>query len=86
MKYEVRSLDVWGNEEDGFDVNDSWRIGEVEISDDADPIEVLFEEGYLSDIGRVRSEVQYDDDGMMTIACEMTGKPLYLLFATKATH
>lgn len=27
----VRSLDVWGNEEDGFEVNDSHRVGTIRI-------------------------------------------------------
>jgi len=29
--WEIRSYDVWGNAKDGYEVNNSWRIGEVTI-------------------------------------------------------
>jgi hypothetical protein len=29
--WELRVYDVWGNARDGYDVNDSWRIGETDI-------------------------------------------------------
>ena len=37
MKYKVCTLDVWGNEEDGYDINDYFTLCEsVEINSDAD--------------------------------------------------
>lgn len=29
LLFEVRSLDVWGNEEDGFEINQSFRAGQI---------------------------------------------------------
>jgi hypothetical protein len=41
-RWEVLLLDVWGNEVDGYEVNDSWRSGvTLEIDDDAQTHEVL---------------------------------------------
>lgn len=28
MKYEIRQIDAWGNDIDGFEWNESWHIGE----------------------------------------------------------
>lgn len=29
--WELRTYDVWGNSRDGYEVNDSWRIGEIDL-------------------------------------------------------
>lgn len=41
-KYDVHFLDVWGNEEEGYDVNDVYpRCGQVEIGDDYTDAQIL---------------------------------------------
>jgi hypothetical protein len=40
-QFEVWSLDVWGDKEDGYIVNDRSKIGTVELSDEADKAEIL---------------------------------------------
>jgi len=33
MKYHVLRPDVWGNQEDGWEVNDSYTVGSIDIDD-----------------------------------------------------
>ena len=50
-EYELYSYDVWGNEEDGYEVNDSYKIGKIELEDTEDNsiIEALKQFGFLKD-------------------------------------
>ena len=44
MKWKIWMYDVWGNEEDGWFINDYWYIGQVELPTnptDADVIKAL---------------------------------------------
>lgn len=41
MKYKVWCLDVWGNKEDGYTVNDRHEIGEIELSEVPEDDEIL---------------------------------------------
>lgn len=42
IKFEVINYDVWGNEEEGFEVNGSYTTGyEIEISDTASDKEII---------------------------------------------
>jgi hypothetical protein len=36
VKAIVRDLDVWGNVQDGWEVNDSWPIGQIEFDIDSE--------------------------------------------------
>jgi len=76
----VYSLDVWGNEEDGFNVNDRCQVGTVETSDDAPDAEVwcaLIEAGIAR--GTI-SQASFDgDDGLIMIDEKETGKPVFQL-------
>jgi hypothetical protein len=50
-RYEVRSLDTWGNSVDGYEGNNSHRLGEVFISTEATGafvVEALIEAGHLN--------------------------------------
>lgn len=59
--YEVRSLDVWGNAAEGFEVNDSFRAGEIYIPPEADPIPLLVEAGFLEQLAlQADSGVDFD--------------------------
>lgn len=49
--YTVWTLDVWGNPNDGYEVNDRCKCGTIELPDDADDmtiIRALIAEDYLS--------------------------------------
>lgn len=41
MKYQLWINDVWGNEEDGWDVNCQYKADIVELPDNATDIEIL---------------------------------------------
>jgi hypothetical protein len=73
-------LDVWGNEEDGFEVNNAMRTGRTVLipaaaNHDNDIIEALIQHGELTE--RARGRVNLDDDGYtITIEDNHTGEPL----------
>jgi hypothetical protein len=51
MKYEYISYDVWGNDDDGYEVNQSFHTGEIvkidPLDDDEGLIKSLQEQGFL---------------------------------------
>lgn len=83
-KWEVRSLDVWGNARDGFEVNDSSRVGSIEIPEgatDRDVLKILRDENYLStqSSGLVKIDHQSSDESHMDIVERRNGKPVFQL-------
>lgn len=83
--YDVHGLDVWGNEEEGFQVNDVYPSrGTVEISDDANDQEVvraLKSEGFIDRNIRFKSaEVDWTERGYEIYINEArSGRPVYEL-------
>lgn len=77
--WSVYTLDVWGNESDGYDVNDRSNVGKVEIDTDADDkaiIKTLVDAGYL----RPRFRFAVDgDDCFISIDHAATGRPVLQL-------
>ncbi len=69
--YSIWSLDVWGNEEEGFEVNDRGCINRsVEIDDDAtdsDIIELMIDMGYLMAGSRDKGQIDGDSEYTMWI-------------------
>jgi hypothetical protein len=60
-EWDVYGYDVWGNEEDGFDVNDVYRLGTVELPPDArleQIIDVLKEEGHLAETASIDNIIE----------------------------
>lgn len=79
----VYDLDVWGNEEDGYEVNDWWAVGELsftdmEIQDDKVILEKMKKAGYLKTSDMRKLEV-VADYGFIEIMERKTGKYLYNL-------
>ena len=79
--WRVFTLDVWGNEEDGFDVNDRWPAGEIETSDEPTDAEVwcrLLEagiaRGLISD-----GEFDWCDEALLCVSEAATGRPVFQL-------
>ena len=78
MKYKVWKLDVWGNEEDGYTVNDRCEIGEIElpeVPEDNEILNALCEAKMIrpcEDLSRIELEIidQYPD-----YAVDSAGKP-----------
>lgn len=73
-------FDVWGNEEDGWEVNNQCKVDEITISDDVTDEEIL---KYLKDIGYLKLDAScYEIVGeqeMMDILSVVDGYPLYSL-------
>lgn len=82
--YDVHGLDVWGNAEDGYDVNDVYPSrGSVTLRDgmtDAQIVSSLRREGFIG--SRVRTKrVRVDGDmgDALYIEDAKDGKPVYQL-------
>jgi hypothetical protein len=82
--FQVLSLDVWGNEEEGFEVNQSFNTGkfiEMTLNQYEDDHFILTE---MISLGLLTNEaydkVEIDGDGpTLYISDDRTGKPLYEL-------
>jgi hypothetical protein len=77
VKYYVWSLDVWGNEEDGFEVNDRSKAGSIELPEDGSDnawMIALEDAGFLKDgshkVGRIDG-----DDGFYHVEDKRNGRP-----------
>ena len=76
----INYFDVWGNEEDGWDVNDvSIDETDIYIDDDASDEEIvdylIDKVGFLSPSARGKVEV-WSDGGMIEFSVAETGEPL----------
>jgi len=81
--YKVYSLDVWGNAEDGYTVNDRQHIKDVELSEDMEDPEILqelHEAGILVDPKTIKG-VEVLDDCWPDINIDEDGKPILQLMA-----
>lgn len=83
-KWEIRDcFDVWGNEQDGWDINDSYRVGEFDIpgeviDNDKKLLEFVKAHTTLSTSDMRRIEVDGDCDVVM-IKARKTQMPLFTL-------
>ena len=95
MTYEVFALDVWGNAQDGFTVNDRFRAGSIEVEVDEieispgrthitptnkDIVETLIDDGYLKQHVSA-SMIEFNGVSDETLYLESTsdGEPLFQL-------
>lgn len=83
MTYDIIDhYDVWGNEEDGWEVNDSMHKGTVVIPDNADKeqvIQALQAENIFSNLASLRTVVIVWVDQCIQLDEASTGKPLLTL-------
>lgn len=80
--WRVLSLDVWGNDEDGYEVNDQTDVGGVvlrgeDYQDDQKVIDVLMEAGFLSALAK-DGGVSVDGDEYFLYVTGL-GRPLLTL-------
>lgn len=85
MRYVVASVDVLGNEEIGWDVNDTHQIGTIDISDevindDQLILDVLNEAQYTDNV-TVEDYFIEGDDSYMTVRSEEDGRPMLALIS-----
>jgi hypothetical protein len=83
--YEVQNLDVWGNRQDGWEINQAFTAGTTELPwnfDAADVCSALKKSGHLNDSVRSR-QIELDDPSSMgtdvTVLEKKSGKPVYTL-------
>lgn len=79
--WRVFSLDVWGNETDGFEVNDRCYVGAIETSDYPPDAEVwccLLEAGIAKGVIS-RAHFDWADEALLSIDDNETGRPVFQL-------
>lgn len=78
----VWSLDVWGNEEDGFEVNDRSRVGTIRVRPNATDAEILraLVNGYfIKHTVRLKDVDIEDADDLIFIGDAKNGEPVLQL-------
>lgn len=81
-EWEVFDYDIWGNREDGYEVNDIHRAGLVTLPENADLkkiIEVLVEDGILAEsagTGNIEEDTNHGDDMIIYLIESDDGRPL----------
>jgi hypothetical protein len=93
VKYKVQSLDVMGNEHDGYEINDIYSAGQLDFESTSEEVshEEIFNE--MQSQGYFHSWVKYDvldfevidDVCTIEVRSKETGKPIYFLVPVKTT-
>lgn len=83
-RFKVLSIDAWGNQEDGYEWNNSSLIGYVETdinSDQSTLVDDLIDANILSPLSRgIANECHLDDDQHNLVFCDpKTFEPLYAI-------
>lgn len=80
-KLKIYALDVWGNDSDGFEVNDRHCTATIEIADDADErtiLDALIDAGLLiPEASPITIEFEFNDDGSFFLYERATRYPIY---------
>lgn len=84
-KYTVWSVECWGNDKDGYEMNDRAKIGVTLLlpidSNDKDIIKLLKKEGLLNKRIHFKSISINGDENLLCIDSSKTGEQLYQLEA-----
>ena len=79
MKYELLTLDVLGNDEDGYEVNDVYNKGIIEIEDDLSNLSIIKaieNEGYINIKDLIIED--FCDDSLICLD-DKNGRPIFQL-------
>jgi hypothetical protein len=84
ITYRVSTFDVWGNNRDGFEVNDAWNAGTIEVQDNATDEEIFKAvKELLGFTARLSSvDMQWEDENHCFAVYTTTktrGKPFFSL-------
>ena len=77
---QIYDLDVWGNEEDGFEVNDVYKGDIFEVPDNYttdDLFNLLKEQGFLKNFVRPEDIEFLESEGLIEVFDAVTGEPLW---------
>ena len=84
MRYKVCSLDVWGNAEIGYEVNDMFSVGTIDIDPSMTDLEVLMRLeclGFLNHLAEPCGDVEWEDETRLHINDKADGRPILTLQA-----
>jgi hypothetical protein len=80
MQYKVISIDVWGNEISGFEKNDFFGVGKIEVEEQDNfkdaLVQTLIDEGFLKEKAKGRVVVDTGIHNYIMIT-EKNGRPVY---------
>ena len=79
--FPVLSIDAWGNETDGYEWNQWFNVGSIDIDLDAanhDIIRAMVDAGYLTSAALESAEVE-DDGFNIVIVDKETQEPVYAI-------
>jgi hypothetical protein len=79
--FPVLSIDAWGNETDGYEWNQWFNVGSIDIhldAEDRDIIRTMVNAGYLTALALESAEVE-DDGFNIVIVDKETREPVYAI-------
>lgn len=82
IRWRILGLDVWGNADDGYEVNDRWASGFCYLPENPTDRQILtaLKNGLGSDSPfRTKFYAIDGDDGFLSVDRRRDGKPLYQL-------
>ncbi len=79
MKFEIRQLDAWGNNDEGFEINESWFMGTMttHAKDERQAFTRYLAKAHGIVFKRNRTRIEFDGD-CYTIIDRKTKKPLFI--------
>lgn len=81
IRFELYTLDVWGNAAEGYEVNDSFRQGTIELPEQYTHSQVLDAiDARIGVRGREFAEFTVDDGDFLEISESNTGMPVFHLY------
>ena len=79
--FPVLSIDAWGNETDGYEWNQWFHVGSIDLDLDAENrqiIQAMVNAGYLTALALESAEVE-DDDYNLVIVDKETREPVFAI-------
>lgn len=81
LQLNVYSLDIWGNRKDGYEVNDTYHVGSINVPSDSNRaiLAELREHGWLTLASKGKVLVEWTNDECYHVLQASTRKPLFEL-------
>jgi hypothetical protein len=79
--FPVLSIDAWGNPEEGYEWNQWFHVGSIDLdinNEDQDVIQLMIDGGYLKEGSKGLGEVE-DDGFNLVILDKTTREPLFAI-------
>jgi len=79
MKFEIRQLDAWGNNNDGYEINNSWPMGimSTHAKDEKQAFTRYLAKSHGIIFKRNRTRIEFDGD-CYTIIDRKSKEPLFI--------